>query len=88
MALLERDTVTGASHVVFDPNAEIARTKSVSDLIMVDIDEAGVPIGVEVAMDYRRLNDEHWRLVINAFPVLKETFPNFATFADQFGLSV
>lgn len=65
------DPDLGATYVDWAPGT-VARTVSVSDLVMVDVDSDGSPIGVEFAVAPNRITDVMvWRLT-EAFPTLKE----------------
>jgi uncharacterized protein YuzE len=52
-AVLEHDTDNGCLYLRASGNP-VARTVSLSDLVMVDLDDAGEVVGVELAMDTRR----------------------------------
>ena len=78
--LIERDTETGASYLVLDEDAEIDRTIHLSDLVMVDVDSSGVPVGVEFAtgtLDGEPAR-EGWRAVVEAFPALQSLIPDLS----------
>jgi hypothetical protein len=80
--LLERDSRTGASYIVLVDRGIVARTINASDLVMVDVDSDDRPVGVELAMDYRKITEDTWRTVVNAWPSLKEVFPDARTLID------
>jgi uncharacterized protein YuzE len=81
--LLEQDTETGATYFVLDVEADVARTVHLDDLVMVDVDHAGRPVGVELAMDCTRESPatvgNAWTQLVNAFPALKDTFADPAS---------
>jgi uncharacterized protein YuzE len=65
--VVERDPETGAVYCAFG-TAPVARTRHLSDLVLVDVDNLGDVIGVEFAGDPRRLTDDDWRAVLEAVP--------------------
>lgn len=65
------DPDIGATYVEWADGA-VERTVSVSDLVMVDVDREGAPVGVEFAVAPNRITDVMVSLLTDAFPVLKE----------------
>jgi len=66
--LIERDTDTGACYFGLS-DAEVARTVHVDDLVMVDVDIHGDPVGVEFAA---APDDEDFERVYERFPQLRD----------------
>lgn len=69
-ALAETDIETGATYVRLS-SAPVASTRHVADLVMVDLDSQGEPVGVEFAGG--QPDKEDALALFNQFPSLKET---------------
>jgi uncharacterized protein YuzE len=73
--LLERDLTTGTTYYVLDEDAPIARTVHVDDLIMVDVDDQGRPLGIEIVGPLLNV-EQAWSRLIGTFPALVREFPH------------
>ena len=69
--MVQYDTEAGATYVQLT-DAAVAGTVSVSDLVMVDVDEAGQPVGVDFAVLPSRISDSMLAAVADRFPSLEE----------------
>ena len=49
----------------------VARTVSVSDLVIVDIDDVGEPVGVEFALEPARVTNAMLTALVREFPALR-----------------
>lgn len=87
MVLVERDAQTGATYIVIDDAAEVARTLSPSDLVNVDVDANGHPIGIEFAMRQENFGEDTWHDLVNACADLKGMFPDVTALRGLVGLS-
>ncbi len=68
-------------YVSYDPEArvtyvkwaigEVARTAEIGDLMMVDVDEDGHPLGVEFLMAPTSVTQPMLEALVDAFPALK-----------------
>jgi uncharacterized protein YuzE len=67
------DERAGATYVAVS-DAEVVRTVEVSDLVMVDVDSVGEPVGVDFAMPPAAITDLVVERVLLRFPDLKQTF--------------
>lgn len=65
--VIDRDPGTGAIYCAFG-SAPVARTRHLSDLVLVDVDAQDEVVGIEFAGDVDHLPDEHWRAVLDALP--------------------
>jgi len=65
----ERDETTGATYYQVN-NSPVVRTVSISDLIMVDVDENDDPVGLEFAMDPSLANYRELAALVDRFPSL------------------
>jgi uncharacterized protein YuzE len=74
IVIIEQDTDTGASYLVLADDT-VARTIELSDLVMVDVNAAGEPIGVEFVSspENRDAIAQGLSAVIERWPHLKET---------------
>lgn len=70
--LVQYDTEAGATYVELVDEAAVARTVEVSDLVMVDVDAQGQPVGVEFVVPPRLITDEMLFAVADRFSDLKE----------------
>lgn len=71
---IERDEATGASYYRLS-GAPVVRTVHVTELVMVDLDDQGRPVGVEVATNPERLDPRDVKELIRAFPELVGQLP-------------
>lgn len=71
--LFEADPATGALYWTLS-TAPVARTLHVDDFAMVDLDEHGDPVGLEIPSGEQPTHDQ-WVILFNAAPLLKEAFP-------------
>lgn len=65
------DPDLGATYVEWAEGV-VASTVSVSDLVLVDVDEYGTPLGVDFAVAPDRISDTMLARLVQAFPALKE----------------
>lgn len=65
------DPGLGVTYVRLVGTAEIARTVSIGDLVMVDVDEHDQPIGVEFLVPPGRISAATIERVVERFPSLK-----------------
>lgn len=72
--MIERDEVTGASYYRL-ADLPVARSVHVSDLVVVDVDKADQPVGVEVAVDPKRLPAKELEELLRRFPRLAGRLP-------------
>lgn len=72
--LVESDPTTGASYFLLS-DAPVARTVHISDLLMVDVDAAGDPVGVDVASP--NIQWDKWLRLYETFPELKDVLGPF-----------
>jgi uncharacterized protein YuzE len=68
--IAEYDPEAKATYVAFNDRAA-AHTVGVTDLVMVDVDAAGEPVGVEFAMQPDRINDDVLAPLVARFPELR-----------------
>ena len=61
---------SGATYVRLQERP-VARTVSVSDLILVDLDDEGQPIGVDFAVEPQKVTDGMLERLADRFPPLK-----------------
>lgn len=73
---MRTDPETGASYFRLT-DAEIMGTRHVSDLIMVDLDKTGEPVGVEFAGSSLP-SAPGWKLLFEAFPSLAAPLSTYA----------
>jgi uncharacterized protein YuzE len=71
MMLVSYDVESGATYVELG-EGEVVETVSVSDLVMVDLDTRGEPLGVDFAVAPNRITDQMLGRLTDAFPALKE----------------
>lgn len=76
--LMERDEGTGATYYTVGDGVR-ARTVHVSDLIMVDVDDDGAPVGVEFAVALGHLPRAEIKRLLGSFPTLQGVLPVPAT---------
>jgi uncharacterized protein YuzE len=69
--MVQYDTEAGATYVELS-DASVARTVSVGDLVMVDVDEHGEPVGVDFAVLPGKITDSMLYAVAERFPPLKD----------------
>lgn len=69
MMLVSYDAEMGATYLEL-VDAPVARTVTVSDLVMVDVDAAGVPVGVEFAVAPGKITLAMVERVVERFPGL------------------
>jgi uncharacterized protein YuzE len=69
----EADMKTGAVYVLLSEGA-VARTVDVSDVIMVDIDDDDVPLGIEFAVPVGAVGHDDWYALAKVVPEVKEIF--------------
>jgi uncharacterized protein YuzE len=69
--LVQYDTEAGATYVELS-GAAVAGTVHISDLVMVDVDEAGAPRGIEFAVAPSQITDSMLHALADRFPDLKE----------------
>ncbi len=68
---LEHDAHSGASYLrILD--APVARSIHVTDLVMVDVEDSGQPVGVEFTMGTHAATPEDMRELFRAFPALEK----------------
>lgn len=79
---LERDAKSGVSYIGFDNDAPVARTVSLSDLVVVDLDDRDHCVGIELAMRYDRTTEKTWQTVVDYCPELKAVYPDAAALRD------
>lgn len=60
----------GATYIQWTSNP-VAHTVSVSDLVMVDLDADGQPVGVDFAVSPQKITDRMLTRVAERFPSLK-----------------
>jgi uncharacterized protein YuzE len=65
--LVSYDPEAGATYVEFTDD-QVARTVSLSDLVMVDVDLHGDVVGVEFVVAPRDITDAMFALVADAYP--------------------
>lgn len=65
------DKTTGVCYFTLT-DAPVARTHSVTNLIMVDLDANNDPIGIEFAMNFNQVSEEDWIALSQAYPSLSE----------------
>lgn len=70
----DSDPATGATYLRLR-DAPVARTVHVTDLILVDVDHAGVPVGVEYAVAPGRLSSDELASLLGSFPELRDKLP-------------
>lgn len=64
---VERDVEVGSTYVTLS-DAAVHRTIELDDLVLVDLDESGSVVGIDLAVDVRQLSPRETRLLCNAFP--------------------
>jgi hypothetical protein len=69
----ETDPQTGATYVELS-EAPVARTLHVSDVVMVDVDETGTPVGIEFAVLPPDVDRADWYALADLVPEVKEIF--------------
>jgi len=69
--IVEYDREVGATYIGLLPKRAVARTVSVSDLVMVDLDADGEPIGVEFAVGPERVTAQMLDRAVERFPTLR-----------------
>ena len=67
MSMFEQDDHSGASYLRIS-QAPVVRTVHVGDMILVDVDESGEPVGIEFAMGASHLTPDEAAALIQAFP--------------------
>jgi uncharacterized protein YuzE len=73
----ETDLKTGATYVQLS-EAPVARTLlHLSDVIMVDVDEYGAPVGVEVVAPVDTIGPDDWYAVAEVVPEVKKIFREY-----------
>jgi uncharacterized protein YuzE len=70
--LVQYDTEAEATYVELVDGAAVARTVEVSDLVMVDVDADGRPVGVEFVVPPRRITDDMLHALADRFHELKD----------------
>jgi len=80
-------------HVTYSPDIEgiyvtvsdepVASSVEISDLVTVDLDAAGNPVGVEFVMRAENLSEDHWRAVYERFPQLSPSTSVRANVLDR-----
>lgn len=71
--IVEHDHEAGAVYFSLDDRAAVDRTVHVSDLVMVDLDRQGRPVGVEFALPPTQLSWDVLEPLFAQFPSLKDT---------------
>lgn len=69
--IVSYDLEAGATYVELVVDAGLVRTVSVSDLVMVDVDKYGQPVGVEFAVPPARITGDMLAQLADRFPDLK-----------------
>lgn len=69
--MVHYDTEAGATYVELT-GAPVARTVNVGDLVAVDVDESGGPVGIDFAVLPSKITDSMLFAVADHFPPLKE----------------
>ena len=69
--MVQYDPEAGATYVELT-DASVARTVNVGDLVTVDVDEAGQPVGIDFAVLPSKITDSMLYAVADHFPALKE----------------
>lgn len=64
------DIQAGATYVTLTEH-KVARTVSVSDLVMVDLDDQGQPVGVEFVVPPAKITSKMLDRLSDRFPTLK-----------------
>jgi uncharacterized protein YuzE len=73
----ETDLKTGATYVQLS-EAPVARTLvHLSEVIMVDVDEYGTPVGVEIVAPVDTIDREDWRALADVVPEVKQIFRDY-----------
>jgi hypothetical protein len=73
----ETDLRTGATYVQLS-ETPVARTLlHLSDVIMVDVDDDGTPVGVEVLAPVDTIAREDWYAVADVVPEVKKIFKEY-----------
>jgi uncharacterized protein YuzE len=72
--IVNYDTESEATYIEIVPGAKIAKTVSISDLVMVDVDDAGKPVGVEFVMRPNQITDMIVKTVVMRFESLDMLF--------------
>lgn len=70
----DHDPISGATYRTLTTEP-VARTIHVSDVIMVDVDEHGRPVGVEYGVDPSVLTLGDVTSLLEAFPNLRDALP-------------
>ncbi|HEY5202877.1 MAG TPA: DUF2283 domain-containing protein [Acidothermaceae bacterium] len=70
----DHDPISGATYRTLT-SEPVARTIHVSDVIMVDVDEHGRPVGVEYGVDPSVLTVGEVASLLEAFPNLRDALP-------------
>lgn len=70
MMIVSYDVEAGATYLELSEEP-VARTVTVSDLVAVDVDEAGTPVGVEFAVAPNKITDRMVERVAERFHSLK-----------------
>jgi uncharacterized protein YuzE len=70
MMIVSYDVEAGATYLELS-DVPVARTVSVSDLVAVDVDETGSPVGVEFAVAPNKITDRMVERVADRFHTLK-----------------
>lgn len=70
--IIEQDVDAGTAYFALS-DAPVARTVHISDLVMVDVDDSGHPVGVEFATVPQKLTWDQFAPLFNAYPELKES---------------
>ena len=76
--LIEYDTEHQTAYYLLE-EGEIACTVEISDVVMVDVDAQGHPLGVEVATELEKVERETWQRLFDRSPSLKEHLPAYTT---------
>jgi uncharacterized protein YuzE len=69
--MVQYDTEAGATYVQLT-EGDVARTVNVGDLVSVDVDAHGQPVGLDFAVLPSKITDSMLYAVADRFPALKE----------------
>jgi uncharacterized protein YuzE len=69
--ILEYDTEADATYITLT-DEPVVQTHSVGDLIMVDLDATGHPVGLEILVQPQQLSWDMKNALFKQFPELKE----------------
>jgi uncharacterized protein YuzE len=74
---VEHDLNTGTTYVQLS-EAPVARTLlDISDVIMVDVDDYGTPVGIEVVAPLDTIEREDWYALAKVVPEVKQIFKEY-----------